>query len=232
MYKTHTTQEQKHKDFFYPKEDMGTTIMAIKYDGGVIACADTRKPSNTQEPQQEESMSSIESLIRSILFMTISSLSEQVLPDSRNKQSISWDSSSILMSTNKENCLMSKLQQECSKKLTIKRVLRLDTFALVGILMMDLRFIPSILVVHACFGTMPLLDRAVASFMATSMLTTRKIWALRRQKHSALTQFLLPWEETDLQEVSFVCPTSPKEAWRRSIITTIACPTSPAENDH
>jgi len=29
---------------FYQKETMGTTIMAIKYDGGVIACADTRKP--------------------------------------------------------------------------------------------------------------------------------------------------------------------------------------------
>ena len=27
---------------FYGKETMGTTIMAVKYDGGVIACADTR----------------------------------------------------------------------------------------------------------------------------------------------------------------------------------------------
>jgi 20S proteasome alpha/beta subunit len=29
--------------FFYPKETMGTTIMAIKYEGGVIACADSSK---------------------------------------------------------------------------------------------------------------------------------------------------------------------------------------------
>jgi 20S proteasome alpha/beta subunit len=36
-----TTQETEHKSFFYPKETMGTTIMAIKYDGGVIACADS-----------------------------------------------------------------------------------------------------------------------------------------------------------------------------------------------
>lgn len=89
MYKTHTTQEQRHKDFFYPKEDMGTTIMAIKYDGGVIACADSRKPSNTQEPQLEESTSSTELLTRSISSMTTSSPSEQELPDSPSKQCIS-----------------------------------------------------------------------------------------------------------------------------------------------
>jgi 20S proteasome subunit beta 1 len=28
--------------FFYQKETMGTTVMAVKYDEGVIACADTR----------------------------------------------------------------------------------------------------------------------------------------------------------------------------------------------
>lgn len=28
--------------FFYPNETMGTTIMALKYEGGVIACADSR----------------------------------------------------------------------------------------------------------------------------------------------------------------------------------------------
>ena len=27
--------------FFYPTETMGTTIMALKYEGGVIACADS-----------------------------------------------------------------------------------------------------------------------------------------------------------------------------------------------
>jgi 20S proteasome alpha/beta subunit len=42
MYDQMTTQEQEHKSFFYPKETMGTTIMAIKYDGGVIAVADSR----------------------------------------------------------------------------------------------------------------------------------------------------------------------------------------------
>ena len=41
MYKTASRQEQNHKDFFYPQETMGTTIMALKYDGGVIACADS-----------------------------------------------------------------------------------------------------------------------------------------------------------------------------------------------
>lgn len=92
MYKTHTTQEQKHKDFFYPKEDMGTTIMAIKYDGGVIACADSRKTNNTQEPQQEESTSSIESQIKSTLSMTISSHSEPEPLVSLSKPSIRSDS--------------------------------------------------------------------------------------------------------------------------------------------
>ena len=88
MYKTHTTQEQKHKDFFYPREDMGTTIMAIKYDGGVIACADTRKSHNTQEPQQEEYTLSIESPTRSTLSMTTSSPSGQEVLANRSKQSI------------------------------------------------------------------------------------------------------------------------------------------------
>ena len=41
MYGPTTSQDQQTKDFFYPKEDMGTTIMALRYDGGVIACADT-----------------------------------------------------------------------------------------------------------------------------------------------------------------------------------------------
>jgi 20S proteasome alpha/beta subunit len=35
---------------------MGTTIMAIKYDGGVIACADSRKLTIIKEPLQEESI--------------------------------------------------------------------------------------------------------------------------------------------------------------------------------
>jgi len=33
---------------------MGTTIMAIKYDGGVIACADSRNLSIMKAPHQEE----------------------------------------------------------------------------------------------------------------------------------------------------------------------------------
>ena len=73
MYKAVTNQEQQHKDFFYPKETMGTTIMAIKYDGGVIACADSRKHRLTQELQLEESTQSIESQIKSIMSINISS---------------------------------------------------------------------------------------------------------------------------------------------------------------
>ena len=34
--------EKVDTDFFYQKETMGTTIMAVKYEGGVIACADSR----------------------------------------------------------------------------------------------------------------------------------------------------------------------------------------------
>lgn len=43
MYEEMTTQEMDNKSFFYPKETMGTTIMAVKYNGGVIACADSSK---------------------------------------------------------------------------------------------------------------------------------------------------------------------------------------------
>lgn len=41
MYETMSTQELDNKSFFYPHETMGTTIMAIKYEGGVLACADS-----------------------------------------------------------------------------------------------------------------------------------------------------------------------------------------------
>ncbi len=36
--------EKVDPSFFYQKETMGTTIMAIKYEGGVIACADSSNP--------------------------------------------------------------------------------------------------------------------------------------------------------------------------------------------
>jgi hypothetical protein len=60
MYNKATTQEVQQKDFFYPKETMGTTVMAIKYDRGVIAVADSSKLNLTQELPQEESTLSIE----------------------------------------------------------------------------------------------------------------------------------------------------------------------------
>lgn len=34
--------ENTDTNMFYQKETMGTTIMSVKYDGGVIACADSR----------------------------------------------------------------------------------------------------------------------------------------------------------------------------------------------
>jgi 20S proteasome alpha/beta subunit len=55
MYKAASRQERQNKDFFYPQETMGTTIMAIKYDGGVIACADSSTTFTIQEHPQEES---------------------------------------------------------------------------------------------------------------------------------------------------------------------------------
>lgn len=72
MYGPTTAEEQHHKDFFYPREDMGTTIMAIKYDGGVIACADSSKKYIRQEPQPEESTLLTVSPIKSTLCMTVS----------------------------------------------------------------------------------------------------------------------------------------------------------------
>ena len=52
---------------------MGTTIMAIKYDGGVIACADSSNLPSTQEPQPVESTQSIELPIKSTMSTNISS---------------------------------------------------------------------------------------------------------------------------------------------------------------
>ncbi len=41
-------------NLFYQKETMGTTIMAIRYEGGVIACADSSTCSLTQKHHQAE----------------------------------------------------------------------------------------------------------------------------------------------------------------------------------
>jgi len=76
MYKTMTSQERQHKDFFYPQETMGTTIMALKYDGGVIACADSSTPSSTQELPLEESTPLIGSPIKLTTSTNISLLLE------------------------------------------------------------------------------------------------------------------------------------------------------------
>ncbi|MCB0370922.1 MAG: hypothetical protein KDD45_16240 [Bdellovibrionales bacterium] len=70
MYKT-SRQEQGHKDFFYPQETMGTTIMAIKYDGGVIACADSSTSLYTQEHPLEEFTPSTELQTKSIMCINI-----------------------------------------------------------------------------------------------------------------------------------------------------------------
>lgn len=71
MYNKATTQEVQHKDFFYPKETMGTTVIAVKYDRGVIACADSSKKYITQELRLEESMSSIEQQIKLTTYTSI-----------------------------------------------------------------------------------------------------------------------------------------------------------------
>lgn len=72
MYAPSNNQERQHKDFFYPKETMGTTIIAVKYDGGVIACADSSNNLNMQEPLLEESTLSIELQTKSTTYMNIS----------------------------------------------------------------------------------------------------------------------------------------------------------------
>jgi|JI9StandDraft_1071089.scaffolds.fasta_scaffold13591_7 20S proteasome alpha/beta subunit len=47
MYGAISHQEQASKDLFYPRETMGTTVMALKYQGGVIACADSSTTHST-----------------------------------------------------------------------------------------------------------------------------------------------------------------------------------------
>ena len=67
---------------------MGTTIMALKYDGGVIACADSSKNVFIQELPQEVYTLSIELQIKLTMFMNILSLSEAVWLVNHNKLSI------------------------------------------------------------------------------------------------------------------------------------------------
>ena len=75
--------------------------MAIKYDSGVIACADSRNLSIIKAPHQEEYTLSTELLIRSISFMIILSFLEVELQDNLSKLLTKSGISSILMSTSK-----------------------------------------------------------------------------------------------------------------------------------
>jgi hypothetical protein len=72
MYGQNTTQEIQHKSFFYPKETMGTTVLAVKYDGGVIACADSSTSFIIQGPLQVDLILWIELQIKLILSTIIS----------------------------------------------------------------------------------------------------------------------------------------------------------------
>ena len=96
-----STQEKELKSFFYPKVTMGTTIMAIKYDGGVIACADSRTLSITKAPLREERTLSTESPTRSTSSTITSSSSEVELQDNPNKLPTKSGISSILTSTSR-----------------------------------------------------------------------------------------------------------------------------------
>lgn len=42
-FKLFLNMQESDTSMFYQKETMGTTIMAVRYQGGVIACADSRK---------------------------------------------------------------------------------------------------------------------------------------------------------------------------------------------
>jgi len=116
MYGQSTTQEIQHKNFFYPKETMGTTIMAVKYDGGVIACADSSIFWLSKEHHQEEYTQSIELQIKLILYTIISQFWEVDMLVNHNKLLIKLDILLILMLMNKENFHMLKLSRECFKK--------------------------------------------------------------------------------------------------------------------
>lgn len=115
MYGEATSQEQESKGFFYPKETMGTTIVAIKYDGGVIACADTRTYLPTQAHPQAVSTLSTEWQTRSISSMTISSFSGVDLQGNPSKPPTRCVILSTRMSTSRADCLMLRLLLACSR---------------------------------------------------------------------------------------------------------------------
>ena len=201
MYKTMTSQERQHKDFFYPQETMGTTIMALKYDGGVIACADSSTPFPTQEPQQEESTPSTGSLTKLTTSTSTSSPLEADWPVNPSKPSINWDFSLIPTSTSRGSCPMSKQPQECFRSPCTKRASKSDALWQDGTPMKAARSTVSIWEEHAWWEITLWEVQAVVSSTATLTQTTRKTWVSRRLKHSAFTVFPWPWKETDLQAV-------------------------------
>lgn len=201
--------------------------MAVKYQGGVILCAD----SSTivffiQEPPPVEFTLLIESPIKSISFTITFASWEVELPVNRNKPPTKFVTLLTLTPSNKENCLTFLPLQECSKKSTTKNNCKPGTLSQVGIHIRALKSTQSIWGEPLWKEISQWEARAVASFTDIVMPTTRLTWLTKRPRTSASAQYPLLWKETAAQEVSSDWPTLQKKESKKNITLTKAFPTS------
>ncbi len=197
--------------------------MAVKYQGGVICCADSSTFFLIQELLLVVSTLLIESPIKSTTSMTISACSEVEPQVNRNKLRTRSDTWLIPTVLSRASFLMSWLRQECSKKWTTKSNFKLDTLLLVGTHTKALKFIQ-------WTWEEPLLnensrweDQAVGSFTDIAMLTTSRTWHTNKLRTSALLQCHWLWRETAAQEVSLDWRTSLRRDWKRSTTLMKVC---------
>ncbi len=197
---------------------MGTTIMAVRYQGGVICCADS-SIFNTifKEHPQEESTLLIELQIRSIMFMNTSAFWEAVLLDSPNKQPTKSDTSLAHIQSNKENYLMFSLPPECSKKSTTKNNLKQVTLLQDGIHTKALKYFQSIWGAPLFKEISQWVVQVQVSSTDIVMPITSQTWPLKKPRVSASAPFHWPWRETAVQEVSSDWRTSLKKESKRNI---------------
>jgi len=122
------------------------------------------------------------------------------------------------MLINKVDYLMLKLQQGCFKKRIIKRIYKLDILLLVGIHMMDLKYIVLILEVQPYFVISLWVDQVVVLFMDIVMLIIDKVWLSNKQRHFVLMLYHLLWREMVVQGVLLDWQILHKEVFRNNII--------------
>lgn len=191
--------------------------MAVKYQGGVICCADSSNfYSNSQEHLLVESTLLTELPTRSTTFTTTSACSGVEPPVNPSKPPTRCDISSTLTASSKENSPTSWPPPECSKRSITKNSWAQVTSSPAGIHTKALKFTQLIWEERPSSGTLRWEDQEVGLFTDIATRTTSRTWLLRRRRTSASVQCLWLWRGMGALEVLSDWRISLRRDWRRS----------------